>query len=90
MSKRANWGSMADRVARSATSATDAPPPPPDSLKHCWVNDEHGRPPALLLEWRRTAGGYQGRVVRPVLDAGGWIVVEEWLPAHLLEPRVSL
>ena len=54
-------------------------------VKHCWVTDRHGRLPGLLLEWRRTASGWQGRVVRPALEAGEWIVVEEWLPAELLE-----
>ncbi len=54
-------------------------------VKHCWVTDRHGRLPGLLLEWRHTASGWQGRVVRPTLEAGAWIVVEEWLPAELLE-----
>ena len=53
-------------------------------VKHCWVTDEHGRLPGLLLEWHRTASGWQGRVVGPVLEASGWMVVEEWLPAELL------
>ena len=57
-----------------------APPP----AKHCWVSDRHGPLPGLLLEWRRTQAGYQGRVVRLVY-AAGWLVVEEWLPAELLE-----
>ena len=38
-------------------------------LKHRWVTaDEHGRLPALLLEWRETPDGWQARVVRPWLD----------------------
>ena len=85
MSKRGSWGSMADRVQRPP----DPSPPVPDvpsSLKHCWVTDRYGRLPALLLEWRRTESGYQGRVVRPVYEDGGWILVEEWLPAALLGP----
>lgn len=57
----------------------------PQAIRHCWVTDEHGRLPGLLLEWRRTASGWQGRVVRPTLEAGEWLVVEEWLPAELLE-----
>ena len=77
---------MTDRVRQSHPVTPASLPPAPSELKHCWVNDVHGRLPALLLEWRRTAGGYQGRVVRPVLDADGWLVVEEWLPAQLLEP----
>jgi hypothetical protein len=84
MSKRGSWGSMADRVARPPEPG---PPPPqtPSSLKHCWVTDEHGRLPGLLLEWRQTVDGFQGRVVRPVHETGeGWLLVEEWLPAHVL------
>ena len=55
-------------------------------LRHCWVTEEHGRLPGLLLEWRRTDSGWQGRVVRPVLEEGRWVVVEEWLPAQWLAP----
>jgi hypothetical protein len=29
--------------------------------------------------------GFHGRVVRPVFTDGGWRVVEEWLPASMLE-----
>lgn len=72
---------MSDRVRNGQDGAA---PPPPATLKHCWVIDGHGRLPALLLEWRRTESGYQGRVVRPVYE-DGWVVVEEWLPAGLLE-----
>jgi hypothetical protein len=54
-------------------------------VKPCWVTDRHGRQPGLLLEWRRRETGYVGRVVRPVLEADGWIVVEDWVPAELLE-----
>lgn len=83
MSKRGGWGPMSDRVKR--TESTPEPPAPPENLKHCWVHGAHGRLPALLLEWRRTDAGYQGRVVRPVYE-DGWLVVEEWVPAALLEP----
>ena len=97
MNKRGSYGSMADRVARSqatearatpapAPSPPGPPPPPVPAVKHCWVSDGHGRLPALLLEWRRAESGYQGRVVRPVPDADGWVLVEEWLPADRLGP----
>ena len=91
---------MAERVAAtrrtpSSTSAPIAPSPPSpalspspvDRLKHCWVSDEHGRLPGLLLEWRKVVAGWQGRVVHPVPEPGtqGWILVEEWLPAERLE-----
>jgi hypothetical protein len=54
-------------------------------VKHCWVRDQRGRVPALLLEWRRTASEWQGRVLRPALENGAWVVVDEWLPAQRLE-----
>jgi hypothetical protein len=85
MSRRGSWGSMTDRVQR-AEDTPPAVPVAPSSLKHCWVSDRYGRLPALLLEWRRTESGFQGRVVRPVYEDEGWIVVEEWLPAVFLEP----
>lgn len=85
-SKRDNWGSMADRVAGGKRAAAQGPVPPA-AVKHCWVSDEHGRLPGLLLEWRRTVDGFQGRVVRPIHQPGeGWLLVDEWLPAYALEP----
>lgn len=61
---------------------------PLERLRHCWVtSDEHGRVPGLLLEWRETPDGWEGRVVRPVLDMEDekWRPREEWIPASLLE-----
>jgi hypothetical protein len=74
----------------------EMPPKPPwlsepeavERLRHCWVTaDDHGRVPALLLEWRQTPSGWEARVVRPVLDFQDekWRVREEWLPADALE-----
>jgi hypothetical protein len=54
-------------------------------VKHCWVTGPSGRLPGLLLSWRQGADGWQGRVVHPVLEPAGWALVEEWLPAGLLE-----
>ena len=45
-----------------------------------------GRQPALLLGWERRELGWYGRVLRPVAEYDGWVVVEEWLPAHVLDP----
>jgi hypothetical protein len=84
MNKRGSYGPMAERV-RAAT-ARDEPAPAPPPVKHCWVTDRHGRLPALLLEWRQRGGTWHGRVVRPVPEGEGWVVVEEWLPAALLDP----
>jgi hypothetical protein len=85
MSQRGAWGSMSDRVQHSQDSSRPPLPSVPTNLKHCWVTDGNGRLPALLLEWRRLDSGFHGRVVRPVSDEGGWLVVEEWLPASMLE-----
>jgi hypothetical protein len=95
MNKRGGhgYGTMAERIAATKAAAASPPgtaPPPrgPDALRHCWVRGEHGRVPALLVEWRRTAGGWQGRVVHPVrdpADAASWILVEEWVPAAALD-----
>ncbi|MGZ4556155.1 MAG: hypothetical protein ACXVXZ_10505 [Mycobacteriaceae bacterium] len=84
MSKRGGYGSMADRVANSAPSGGAAMATLP--VKHCWVRRADGRVPALLLEWRNRGDGWYGRVVRPVQEEKGWVVVEEWLPAGLLDP----
>jgi hypothetical protein len=77
--------SLSDRAG--ATQPTEPGRGPSGQVKPCWVTDRHGRLPALLLEWRRVAAGFQGRVVRPVVEPDGEVlVVEEWLPAELLEP----
>ncbi len=96
MNKRGGhgYGTMAERIAATKAAAAPPPVPPaaepsgprgPEGLRHCWVHDAHGRLPALLLEWRRTASGWQGRVVHPVPDQSGWVLVEEWLPAAILD-----
>ena len=63
--------------------------------RHCWVGgavDAEGvKRPGLLLEWRQVRGRWEGRVtyvarLRPLEADGGWLVVEEWLPAELLTP----
>ena len=85
--RRRDGPSLAERVAAMHGHASPpASPSGPPALKHCWVVDEHGRLPGLLLEWRQTAAGWQGRTVRPVLEDGEWLVVEEWLPATSLHP----
>ena len=90
MNKRGRYGSMADRVARSlpepppSAAAPTRPDPPP--VKPCWVNGRHGRLPGLLLEWRNVGGTWRGRVVHPVEEGDGWVVVEEWVEAALLDP----
>ena len=92
-SKRGSGVPLADRVR------SDRPPPTvPDEAcpaRHCWVSgavDAEGvKRPGLLLEWRQVQGRWEGRVtyaarLRPLEANGGWLVVEEWLPAELLTP----
>jgi hypothetical protein len=81
MGRKGDRVSLHERI--HGTPPTTEPAAP--VVKHCWVTDRHGRLPGLLLAWRRTASGWQGRVVRPALEACEWIVVDEWLPAELLE-----
>jgi len=81
MGRKVDRVSLHERIHGSPLSREPAAP----VVRPCWVTDQHGRLPGLLLEWRRTASGWQGRVVRTVLEAGTWVVVEDWLPSRLLE-----
>jgi len=92
-SKRGSGVPLADRVR----SDRPAPVAPAEACpaKHCWVSgavDAEGvKRPGLLLEWRQVRGRWEGRVtyvarLRPLEADGGWLVVEEWLPAELLTP----
>jgi hypothetical protein len=81
MNRRGSRRSMSERVHPQPEAQAEPPP-----IRHCWVTDRHGRLPALLLEWRQRADGWHGRVVRPVREEDGWKIVEDWLPAGLLEP----
>jgi hypothetical protein len=77
---------MSRRVELSSASGDDCP------ARHCWVagaaDDTGVKRPGLLVEWRAAAAGWEGRVLYAArLRAGGWAVVEEWLPASLLSPR---
>ena len=77
---------MSRRVELSSASFDDCP------ARHCWVSgaaDDQGvKRPGLLVEWRAAGAGWEGRVLYAArLRAGGWAVVEEWLPASLLSPR---
>ena len=50
------------------------------------ANARAARAGRFLLAWQQRADGWHGRVVHPVHEPDGWVVVEEWLPAGLLDP----
>jgi hypothetical protein len=81
MNKRGRWGSMTERLG-NGPRATEPDPP---VLRHVYVTDRHGRLPGLLFGWRNIAGEWEGRVMHAVLEDGEWMLVEEWLPAGLLD-----
>jgi hypothetical protein len=90
-SKRGLGVPLAQRVRADQPHQTADPCP----ARHCWVSgavDAEGvKRPGLLLEWRQVHGGWEGRVtyvarLRPLEANGGWLAVEEWLPAELLTP----
>ena len=96
-SKRGIGVPLSDRVRsdRPALVGTAVDPADACPARHCWVGgaiDAEGvKRPGLLLEWRQVRGRWEGRVtyvarLRPLEADGGWLVVEEWLPAELLTP----
>jgi len=77
---------MSRRVALGTDRLDDGP------ARHCWVSgavDDAGvKRPGLLVEWRSSGTGWEGRVVYVAqLRSGSWTLVEEWVPATLLTPR---
>jgi len=92
--KRGSGVPLAQRV-RGDQPPVHAPVGPDCPARHCWVagavDAEGVKRPGLLLEWRQVRGRWEGRVtyvarLRPLEAGGGWVVVEEWLPAELLLP----
>ena len=93
------WGKRGSGVPLAQRVRGGQPEPAPAvgdcPARHCWVSgavDAEGvKRPGLLLEWRQVRGRWEGRVtyvarLRPLEANGGWLAVEEWLPAELLEP----
>lgn len=79
---RAGGGGPAEPVA--------VPEREPCPARHVWVSlpvDATEVRPGLLLEWRKAAHRWEGRVVYLAeLRPGRWSLVEEWIPAELLTP----
>ena len=92
---RSQRETLAQRSANTQAAAEPRPPvdaapvDPGPAVRHCWVTGPGARHPGLLLGWQRRADGWYGRVVHPVREADGWIVVEEWVSAGLLEPLAA-
>ena len=85
LEQRTRAGSPAPGVAEAGWEDDACP------ARHCWVagalDAEGVKRPGLLVEWRQSGGGWQGRVVYCArLRRDAWVVVEEWLPAELLTP----
>ena len=95
--KRGSGVPLSERVRSDRPQAPEPVQKWPDAgpARHCWVagavDAEGVKRPGLLLEWRQVRGRWEGRVtyvarLRPLEADGGWLVVEEWLPAELLTP----
>lgn len=86
---------LAQRIANTKANAERQLAPPelervdPDAappVRHCWYEGTHGVQAALLLEWRVTSGAWRGRIAVAAPDAGGWVLVEQWVEAAMLTP----
>lgn len=79
-----SYGSLEERIngalERQPERSVDANAAPvlASPARHCYVNGQ----PSLLVEWRRTTTGWEGRVITVRwLDGQGWASVESWLAA---------
>lgn len=78
---RARGPTLAERVGRTPSLSAGG--------RHCWVEDAPGHPgryPGLLVEWRRSATGWEGRVVYALPDAGSPRLTERWVDSRHLTP----
>jgi hypothetical protein len=85
-------------AARGSTPTGATPESPADDRtayvesprqRHCWVHtpDAPSEPlPGLVVEWRRSATGWEARVVYALDDADQSTIVEAWVPAQQLRP----
>jgi hypothetical protein len=72
-------GSQCETESRSAAGQPSGEPSTGSGspARHCRVDGE----PSLLVEWRRSETGWEGRVISVLwIDAVGWASVERWLP----------
>lgn len=93
---RAGSADPAPPAGAAAAPAVGAPPSEGGErcpARHVWVSlpvDASEPRPGLLLEWRKDAHRWEGRVVYLAeLRPGRWALVEEWIAAELLTPANS-
>jgi hypothetical protein len=74
-----------DSGGRSEETVNPVAPP-----RHCWVGDGRAaRWPGVLLEWRSTPLGWEGRVAYGVASGDSVRLVEQWVTAKHLTPNSS-
>ena len=79
-------------LARPAEGAApDTPAERRPGARHCWLTDAPGLPgrwPGLVVEWRRHAGRWQGRVLVVILEGQDTRVICGWFEQTFLTPVV--
>lgn len=88
LAERVRAGQPGQAPSSAPAGRAEAEPCP---ARHCWVSDsvdgDGVKRPGLLVEWRQSRTGWEGRVVYAArLRDDVWVTVEEWLPAALLTP----
>jgi len=78
MRRISEFGSLGDRTNRSTP---DVPQPAGGPICHAWLD---GDIPVLLLRWRRTEGGWEGKCSVPATTpalATVWVIAQRLTPA---------
>jgi hypothetical protein len=78
MGRRERSPNLAERTRDTAGAKPIA------GSRHCWVSDEGGQHPGLLLEWRQQDGAWQGLVAFVRVDGQGFALVQAWLDSRQL------
>ncbi len=80
-------GSARPDDAQGLEAAAEVQQRPSPRQRHCWVHtpEAPSEPrPGLVIEWRRTATGWQARVVYALDDDDHATTIETWVPAGRL------
>lgn len=85
MGRKGNGIPLRDRLRPDREPDVTGDDPCP--ARHCQVLVDGVLRPGLLVEWRRTSAGWEGRVIYARrMPHGGWGQVEEWLSQGSLTP----